>query len=208
MRGDHGQNARVVGGVFVDIVVAVALDYAAGERVHSPNNIPRDDRMRDPKNGTRVCAKSDRVVAGNEIAHHDGGCRAARYDAGAGDVDYQKAVVGSLAIDDGDIEQCPSRERARHDDSEIIIVRRDFAEHAIDDHRRDGSGLTKIPSRPLLEAIVFDTEKLLDVRGTIKIPALSKSRMTQFSMARFAPELNWMPFVAILIMECPPSNAE
>ena len=45
----------------------------------------------------------------------------------------------------------------------------------------------------LLEAIVFDTEKLLDVLGTILIPVV-KFRTTQFSMARFPPVLNRMPF--------------
>jgi hypothetical protein len=38
---------------------------------------------------------------------------------------------------------------------------------------------TKMPTLPLLEAIVFDTEKLLDVLGAILIP-LVKFRMTQF----------------------------
>jgi len=59
------------------------------------------------------------------------------------------------------------------------------------------TGRTKIPKPPLLEAIVFDTEKLLDVLGEILIPILLKPRTTQFSMARFPPVLNRMPFVPV-----------
>jgi hypothetical protein len=56
----------------------------------------------------------------------------------------------------------------------------------------DPLGLTKIPKFiELLETIVFDTEKLLDVLGEILIPAITKSLMTRFSMARFPPALNW-----------------
>jgi hypothetical protein len=58
--------------------------------------------------------------------------------------DADTAVVGSHAIDDGDIERCPGRGRASHVDSAAIIVRRDFAEHTFDD-RRSG-GLDKNPS--------------------------------------------------------------
>src|SRR3984893_2652349 len=46
------------------------------------------------------------------------------------------------------------------------------------------AGSTKVPLAPLLEAIVFDTEKLLDVLGEITIPTAAKFRMTQFSIAR------------------------
>jgi hypothetical protein len=50
MRGDHGQNVRVVVRVPIDVVVAVAV-YGAGaaERLNYPNTSPRDHRMRDPK---------------------------------------------------------------------------------------------------------------------------------------------------------------
>jgi hypothetical protein len=58
----------------------------------------------------------------------------------------------------------------------------------------DPVGETKIPSRAelLLEAIVLDTEKLLDVLRKIAVPR-EKFRTTQFSMARFPPVLNLMP---------------
>jgi hypothetical protein len=46
---------------------------------------------------------------------------------------------------------------------------------------------------PLLEAIVFDTEKLLVVLGAILIPAVPQLRPPQFSMARLPPDLNRMP---------------
>src|ERR1700730_12727981 len=91
--------------------------------------------MRDPENCIRGRKKSDTVVAGNYIAQHDSGGGVAgrrdRYDAPI-------AVVRSLAIDDG-LEACPGRKRANHDDSvEIIIFRRDFAEHTLDERRSGG----------------------------------------------------------------------
>ncbi|PZR92584.1 MAG: hypothetical protein DLM68_01920 [Hyphomicrobiales bacterium] len=137
--------------------------------------------MPDPKSGTRGCGKSCIVVAGNDIAQHDGGGCGARPDADTG-------VVGSIAVGDGDIERRPG---ANHEDSGTIIVRRDVAEDAGDD-RRSG-GLDRDPDNAV-KAIVFDTEKLLDVLGEILSPALAKFRMTQFSIARFLPEVNWMPF--------------
>jgi hypothetical protein len=60
-------------------------------------------------------------------------------------------------------------------------------------------GLIRIPKSPSFEAIVFETEKLLDVLGEITIPEVLKPRMTQFSIARFPPVLNWMPFVPLPI---------
>jgi len=139
MRGDHGQNAGVVVRVAVDVVVAVA-EYGAAGREDS-RTIPRDHRMRDPENcilareksGTRE--RSGNAVAGNDIAQHDGGGRVAgRRDR----LDAETGVVGSHAIDNGDIERCPGRHRAIHEDSDAIIVRYDFAEHAGDDRRSGG----------------------------------------------------------------------
>jgi len=49
----------------------------------------------------------------------------------------------------------------------------------------DSKGTTRIPFARLLETIVFDTEKLLDVLGTILIPAFAKFRTTQFSISRW-----------------------
>jgi hypothetical protein len=126
MRGDRGQSAEIVIRVAIDVVIAVALDCAAAGRVHS-STIPRDHGMRDPKNdATPIRLKSGLVVAGNDIAHDDGGWpiaeRCPRIGAGTG-------VVGSLAVDDRDIERSPER---RHDESGAVIVRRDFAEHAGD----------------------------------------------------------------------------
>lgn len=46
---------------------------------------------------------------------------------------------------------------------------------------------------------MFDTVKLLDALGAIAIPANAKPRTTQFSMARFPPELNRIPVDAPLI---------
>ena len=54
-------------------------------------------------------------------------------------------------------------------------------------------GWTKTPLLVLLEAIVFDTEKLLDVVGAMVIPAMLKFRMTQFSISRFPPVANTIP---------------
>jgi hypothetical protein len=128
MHGERGQSSRVVVCVAVDVVVAVAIYDAAAGRVDS-SIVPRDHRMRDPKDGIRVRAKSDRVVAGNEIAQHGGG-PAERPDAA-------NEVVGSLAIDDGDIKR-PGRRRTNHEEPEAVIVRRDFAEHVGDGRRSDG----------------------------------------------------------------------
>jgi hypothetical protein len=131
MGGDRGQSARVVVSVAVDVVVAVA-DYRAGGAGKDSSTIPGDHRMPDPENGIRAArGKSDRVVAGNDIAQHDYGRQ--RKDAGVG------SVVGSLAIDDGDVKRCPGRQPAIHFDSAgTIIVRRDVAEHAGDDSRSHG----------------------------------------------------------------------
>ena len=63
MYGERGQNSRVVVRVAIDVVVAVALDRAGGG-VHS-STIPRDHRMRDPKNALPAREKSaTTVVAG------------------------------------------------------------------------------------------------------------------------------------------------
>jgi hypothetical protein len=61
----------------------------------------------------------------------------------------------------------------------------------------DPVGWIVIPPPKLLEAIVFDTEKLLDVLGTILMPVSAKFRMTQFSISRFPPVVNWMPFAPL-----------
>jgi hypothetical protein len=127
MHGEAGQNTRVV------VRVAVRLDSSI---------VPRDHRMCDPESCRRPREKSDTIVAGNNIAQHEGGGRSAgpggRNDAGIG-------VVGSRAIDDGDIERSPWRgctthedSRAFHQDSEEIIVHRDFAEDAGDDGQMGG----------------------------------------------------------------------
>jgi hypothetical protein len=133
MHGKRSQNGRVVVRVSVDVVVTVA-EYGAAVRVDS-NTIPRDHRMRDPENATHLRQKSATgAVAGNNIAHHDGGGRAAgRRER----LDAETVVVGSHAIDDGDIERS-ARERARHGDSGAIIVRYDCAEDAGDDRRSVG----------------------------------------------------------------------
>lgn len=132
MHGERGQNGRVVVRISVDIVVAVA-EYGAAVRVDS-NTIPRDHRMRDPKNATHLRQKSATgAIAGKDIAHHDGGDPATGHRER---LDAETVVVGSHAIDDGDIGRCG--ERARHGDSAAIIVRRDFAEHAGDDRRSVG----------------------------------------------------------------------
>ena len=90
------------------------------------------------------------------------------------------------------LSDAPVVEFAIHEDSAEIIIRRDFAEYARDD-RRSG-GFDHDPGAAVVEAIVFDTEKLLDVLGEILVPAVEKIRTAQFSMARFKPVLNRMPF--------------
>jgi hypothetical protein len=194
MHGERGQNAEIVIHVSIDVVIAIALDCAAAGGVHS-STIPRGHRMRDPENDTTpLRLKSGTVVAGNDIAHHDGGWpiaeRRARRDA-------DTRVVGSLATDDRDIERSPER---RHDDSAAIIGRRrDVAEYA--GEQRSVAAI-EIPLLPILETIVFETEKLIGVLDVVigpnKIPPNGKLRTTQFSMARFPPVLNQMPFVALL----------
>jgi hypothetical protein len=77
--------------------VGVAIYDATAGRVE-PTTIPRDHRMRDPENGTTpIRAKSGTVVAGNDIAQHDGGRGAGRGER----IDADIAIVGSHAIDDG-----------------------------------------------------------------------------------------------------------
>jgi len=139
VHAERGQSARIVVRVSVDIVVAVA-EYGAAVRVDS-SNIPCDHRMRDPKNATPLRQKSATgAVAGNDIAHYDGGGPAVERRER---LDAETVVVGSHAIDDGDIERCG--ERARHGDSAAIIVRRDFAEHASDGRRSGAGGCDKDP---------------------------------------------------------------
>jgi hypothetical protein len=114
--------------------------------------------MRDPENDTTpIRLQSGLVVAGNDIAHDDGGWpiaeRRARIDAGTA---VAAGVVGSLAIDDCDIERSPER---RHANSDItVIIRRDSAEHAGDWRSVAGN---RDPVKAVMEAIVFDTEKLI-----------------------------------------------
>ena len=59
--------------------------------------------MRDPENGILDRGESGNVVAGNDIAQHDGG---GRVPGRGGRNDAEAVVVGSHAIDDGDIERC------------------------------------------------------------------------------------------------------
>src|ERR1700730_9740014 len=118
LRGDRGQNVQIVVRVSIDVVVAVAEYLAAAES----STIPRDLRMRDPEN-VRARGKSGSIIAGNDVAQHDGGRGAARRD-----FDAEAVVVGSHAIDNGDIERWRGRHRAVHADSDAIIVRYDFAE--------------------------------------------------------------------------------
>jgi hypothetical protein len=66
MHGDRGQNARVVVGVSIDVVVAVAINRGTAVRGHS-STIPRDHRMRNP-NYTLERVKSSTIVYDNDIA--------------------------------------------------------------------------------------------------------------------------------------------
>jgi hypothetical protein len=61
MHGERGQSVCVVVGVSIDVVVAVA-EYGAAGRVDY-TTIPRDHRMRDPNNGSRIRVKSDLTVS-------------------------------------------------------------------------------------------------------------------------------------------------
>jgi hypothetical protein len=155
-------------------------------------NAPCDHRICEPENGIGVRLNSNSaVIAGSKIAHHDGGGRMAgrrkRLDAAI--------VVGSLAVGDGDAERCPVVIEPKTSIPSLKLL---FAVTLLSTPVTSAEpvGWTMIPSRELLEAIVFDTEKLLDVLGEI-LTALVKSRVTQFSIARVAPVLNWMPFVPV-----------
>ncbi|MGI8568742.1 MAG: hypothetical protein ACR2KT_06555 [Methylocella sp.] len=152
--------------------------------------------MRDPEIDTtskRTRHKPDVVVAGNDIAHHNGDASAAGRDG----IDAAIGVVGSLAIDDGDCG--PPLEPSMMIPSELLFVMTLLSMPGMFPDPTP-VGAIRIPEPRLLEAIVFDTEKLLKksvLVGEIKIPALVKPRVTQFSIARSPLPLNRMPFVPV-----------
>jgi hypothetical protein len=84
MHGDRGQIAQTVNRVSVDVVVAVTKYCAAGR--DDSSTIPRDHGMRDQKISIPGRLQSEQIVAGDDIAQHDGGGRVAgqgeRNDAG------------------------------------------------------------------------------------------------------------------------------
>ncbi len=192
MRGDHGQNARVVPAVSIDVVVAVATNGAAAEHAHSNIIIARDHRMREPKNCTVNYLEAVIVVADNGIAHHDGGGRAAHGDSYADDEEStMNVVVGNLAITMVTLSDAPGVAEAMTLIPKPLLFVITLLSTPVTTVAPMGEMKIPVPMKlELTEAIVFDTEKLLDVLGEILIPP---SRMTQFSMARFPPVLNRMP---------------
>jgi hypothetical protein len=71
-------------------------------------------------------------------------------------------LAGGLAIDESDIERCPGRGRAIHEDSEAIIVRRDFAEHARDG-RRSSSNTGKAAGEKAAAMVGSDAILIMDM---------------------------------------------
>jgi hypothetical protein len=147
--------------------------------------------MRDPKNGIPLREKSDTMLLATTLRSVTAVGRAVQREH----LDAAIGVVGCQAIDDGDIERCRGRRRHSHDDPSLLLFVVTLLSTPVT--TADPVGWIVIPPPKLLEAIVFDTKKLLDVLGTILMPVFAKFRMTQFSISRFPPVVNWMPFVPL-----------
>jgi hypothetical protein len=88
--------------------------------------------MRDPENGRPRRLKSVPLLLATELRSMTAVAAVPGFDSAKTPI---LLLAGGLAIDESDIERCPGRGRAIHEDSEAIIVRRDFAEHARDGRR-------------------------------------------------------------------------
>ena len=129
--------------------------------------------MPDPKNGIRLREKSGPVVPQNGIAYHDCGVAAAPF------LEFTPTPTLELLENSLSTIMTSSNGAVVNVPPTLIPLRLLlFAVTLLSMPvtTAEPAGPTTIPLLELLEAIVFDTEKLLDVMGAISIPLFPKFR--------------------------------